>query len=117
MTAVLRAIVVLLRLALLGLPIYLICRCHLWLGLGTLIVSYPLWEVLIYELRLLRPNWRKAKLGQYAVLALGKIEGLTAEHLKVLEATALATNSYAAEEAAELFKRLAGRPAQSDGPG
>lgn len=50
---------------------------------------------------------------RYAVLALGQIEGLTAEDLKVLEATALAVDSYAAEEAADLFKRLTGgRPAQ-----
>jgi HEAT repeats len=54
---------------------------------------------------------------RYAVLALRQIGGLKAEDLKVLEATALAPNSYAAEEAAELFEHLEGRrPAQAGGP-
>lgn len=55
---------------------------------------------------------------RYAVLALGQIGGLTAEELEVLKATAQAKNSYAAVEAAELFKRFEGHhPAQTGDPG
>lgn len=64
MMTVFRVIVILLRLALLGLVIYLIYCGYLLLGLVALIVSFPLWEVLIYELRPLGPNWRKIKRGK-----------------------------------------------------
>lgn len=72
MIVIFRAILTLLRLGLLILPIYCcLDHDHLVLGTVVLIVGYPIWEALIYELRLLRPdyllrpNWRKAKRGKY----------------------------------------------------
>src|SRR6185503_8782835 len=53
---------------------------------------------------------------RYAVLALEQIGGLTEEDLRVLHTIALAKNSYAAREAAELFERLTGRSPHSSDP-